>query len=115
VYKINVLKEPSMGPVQRQEYLYYNQQMGKHNVKYSNGFSIQAMPVSSAIMSPGDKQVIIHDGSIHLEGWAYSGNGNWPERVEISPDGYVVVLDTRGLFLTKVSVVTCGTRATRRT
>ncbi|KAF8829697.1 hypothetical protein HHX47_DHR2000325 [Lentinula edodes] len=23
VYKINVLKEPSMGPVQRQEYLYY--------------------------------------------------------------------------------------------
>jgi sulfite oxidase len=38
-------------------------------------------------MSPGDKQVIIHDGSIHLEGWAYSGNGNWPERVEVSPDG----------------------------
>lgn len=39
-------------------------------------------------MSPGDKSVIIHDGAIHLEGWAYSGNGNWPERVEVSPDGY---------------------------
>jgi sulfite oxidase len=28
VYKINALPEPSMGPVQRQEYLYYNQQAG---------------------------------------------------------------------------------------
>lgn len=65
VYKINALAEPSMGPVQRQEYLYYNQQVrdasfrlemllihgymlqfGKQNVKYSNGFSIQNMPVS---------------------------------------------------------------------
>jgi sulfite oxidase len=38
-------------------------------------------------MSPKEKQVVIHDGSIHLEGWGYSGNGNWPERVEVSPDG----------------------------
>jgi sulfite oxidase len=81
--------------------------MGKQNVAFSNGFSIQAMPVSSvslrarlgsmlismlrsAIMTPLDKTVIIHDGSIHLEGWAYSGNGNWPERVEVSPDGCVL-------------------------
>ncbi len=67
VYRINGLSEPSFGPVQRQEYLYYNQQVfpsannltypeasylpsksqiGKHNVYISNGFSIQAMPVS---------------------------------------------------------------------
>ena len=46
VYRINALSEPSFGPVQRQEYLYYNQQIGKHNVLVSNGFSIQAMPVS---------------------------------------------------------------------
>jgi sulfite oxidase len=38
-------------------------------------------------MTPGDKTVCVHDGAIHLEGWAYSGNGNWPERVEVSPDG----------------------------
>lgn len=38
-------------------------------------------------MSPKDKDVIIHDGSITLQGWGYSGNGNWVERVEISPDG----------------------------
>ena len=41
-------------------------------------------------MSPRDRDVIIHDGSIKLQGWSYSGGGNWVERVEISPDGYVV-------------------------
>ncbi|OSC97481.1 E set domain-containing protein [Trametes coccinea BRFM310] len=87
VYKINALSEPSMGPVQRQEYLYYTQQIGKQNAKYSNGFSIQNMPVSSAIIFPQDKQVIIHDGHVELKGWSYSGGGNWVERVEVSPDG----------------------------
>ncbi|KAK7687080.1 hypothetical protein QCA50_009580 [Cerrena zonata] len=87
VYKINALSVPSYGPVQRQEYLYYSQQIGKHNTLVSNGFSIQQMPVSSAIMSPRDRDVIIHDGSIKLQGWSYSGGGNWVERVEISPDG----------------------------
>ena len=54
VYRINATTEPSFGPVQRQEYLYYNQQIGKHNVLVSNGFSIQAMPVSyvSSIPTP---------------------------------------------------------------
>ncbi|KAJ6504715.1 molybdopterin binding oxidoreductase [Mycena vitilis] len=87
VYRINALAEPSMGPVQAQEYLYYTSQIGKQNTKYSNGFSIQQMPVSSAIISPVEKQVIIHDGKITLKGWGYSGGGNWVERVEVSPDG----------------------------
>ncbi|KAJ3535774.1 hypothetical protein NM688_g6930 [Phlebia brevispora] len=87
VYRINALSEPSFGPVQRQEYLYYNQQIGKQNVLVSNGFSIQAMPVSSAIMTPRTKEVVVHDGKVTVRGWAYSGNGNWVERVEISPDG----------------------------
>jgi len=60
--------------------------MGKHNVTYSNGFSIQTMPVSSAIMTPVNHDQIIHDGKIKLTGWAYSGSG-WPERVEVSGDG----------------------------
>ena len=38
-------------------------------------------------MKPSNGQVIIHDGKINLQGWAYSGGGNWVERVEISPDG----------------------------
>ncbi|KAI0043950.1 molybdopterin binding oxidoreductase [Auriscalpium vulgare] len=87
VYRINALKEPSMGPVQAQEYLYYSFQVGKQNAKYSNGFSIQAMPVSSAIIAPIEKDVIVHNGSIEVKGWAYSGGGNWVERVEVSPDG----------------------------
>ncbi|GJE95510.1 sulfite oxidase [Phanerochaete sordida] len=87
VYRINALEEPSQGPVQRAEYLYYTQQIGKQNVKISNGFSIQAMPVSSAIIAPSSGDVIIHDGMIMLKGWAYSGGGNWVERVEVSPDG----------------------------
>ena len=54
---------------------------------YSNGFSIQDMPVSSAILSPVDKDVIVHDGKMRIDGWAYSGGGHFPERVEVSGDG----------------------------
>ncbi|TVY88008.1 Sulfite oxidase [Lachnellula willkommii] len=85
--RINVISSPSMGPVQQKEYLYFNSQVGKHNATYSSGFSIQEMPVSSAIMSPLDMDQIIHEGSIKLRGWAYSGGGHWPVRVEVSGDG----------------------------
>ena len=40
-------------------------------------------------MNPKTKDVIVHDGKVTVQGWAYSGNGNWVERVEVSPDGYV--------------------------
>ncbi|KAL8829865.1 MAG: hypothetical protein Q9170_005988 [Blastenia crenularia] len=94
--RIKVIGEPSQAPVQKKEYLYYNSQIGKHNVSYSSGFSIQDMPVSSAIMHPLDKSVIIHDGFINMRGWAYSGGtgGNWPERVEVSSDGGSVWYET---------------------
>jgi sulfite oxidase len=84
--RINVIGQPSLAPVQMKEYIYYTPQIGKHNAVYSNGFSIQTMPVSSAIMTPVNHDQIIHDGKIKLTGWAYSGNG-WPERVEVSGDG----------------------------
>lgn len=38
-------------------------------------------------MKPNDGDIIIHSGSIDLEGWAYSGGENWVERVECSVDG----------------------------
>ena len=85
--RITALAGPSLAPVQKKEYLYYTPQIGKHNSTYSAGFSIGEMPVSSAIMSPVDKAVVIHNGSIHMHGWAYSGGGHWPERVEVSGDG----------------------------
>lgn len=79
LYGINALREPSDGPVQK-EYLYFNPQIGKHNSTYSSGLSIQDMPVSSAIITPTDKSVIVHDGKIRIRGWAYSGGGSiWYE------------------------------------
>nr|KAK5449254.1 hypothetical protein LTR18_002343 [Exophiala xenobiotica] len=38
-------------------------------------------------MSPWDRDIIIHEGKISVKGWAYSGGGRWPERVEVSADG----------------------------
>ncbi|KAI9170862.1 Sulfite oxidase [Paramyrothecium foliicola] len=87
LYEVKAISKPSTAPVQRREYLYYTPQIGKQNAKYSNGFSIQDMPVSSAIMSPKDMDQIIHDGKVKLRGWAYSGGGHWPVRVEVSGDG----------------------------
>jgi sulfite oxidase len=87
LYEIKAIAGPSDAPVQKKEYLYYTPQVGKQNALYSNGFSIQDMPVSSAIMTPEDKNQIIHDGKIKLRGWAYSGGGHWPIRVEVSGDG----------------------------
>ncbi|KAI0201658.1 sulfite oxidase [Astrocystis sublimbata] len=87
LYRITALKEPTRAPVQSKEYLYFNQQVGKHNQRWTDGIQIQEMPVSSAIMSPWNKQVVIHDGKISVKGWAYSGGGRWPERVEVSING----------------------------
>ncbi|OMP84813.1 Sulfite oxidase, mitochondrial [Diplodia seriata] len=87
LYRARVIKGPSEAPVQKKEYLYYGAQTGKHNAAYSNGFSIQEMPVSSAVMVPRDKDVIVHEGRVGLKGWAYSGGGRWPVRVEVSLDG----------------------------
>jgi sulfite oxidase len=87
LYRITALKEPTRAPVQSREYLYFNQQVGKHNQRWIDGIQIQEMPVSSAIMSPMNKQVVVHEGKIDVKGWAYSGGGRWPERVECSADG----------------------------
>ncbi|KAI9734082.1 MAG: hypothetical protein M1818_007020 [Claussenomyces sp. TS43310] len=87
LYRVKGIKSPSLAPVQSKEYLYFNSQVGKHNQAYSKGIQIQEMPVSSAIMQPWTKQVVIHNGTIKVKGWAYSGGGRWPERVEVSGDG----------------------------
>ncbi|KAI1388135.1 molybdopterin binding oxidoreductase [Hypoxylon trugodes] len=87
LYRITAIPEPTRAPVQSREYLYFNQQVGKHNQRWIDGIQIQEMPVSSAIMSPWNKQVVMHEGKIEVQGWAYSGGGRWPERVEVSADG----------------------------
>ncbi|RMZ17474.1 hypothetical protein D0862_00851 [Hortaea werneckii] len=87
LYRVKAIENPSLAPVQSKEYLYFNQQVGKHNQRPTDGIQIQEMPVSSAIMSPWQTQVVIHTGKITCKGWAYSGGGRWPERVELSADG----------------------------
>lgn len=87
LYRVKAIRTSSLAPVQSKEYLYFNQQVGKHNHKPTDGIQIQEMPVSSAIMSPWNKQIVVHNGAIHCKGWAYSGGGRWPERVELSADG----------------------------
>ncbi|KAH7324560.1 Oxidoreductase, molybdopterin-binding domain-containing protein [Stachybotrys elegans] len=87
LYRIKALEYPSRAPVQSKEYLYFQQQQGKHNQLPTMGIQIQEMPVSSAIMTPWNKEVVVHNGKIECTGWAYSGGGRWPERVELSADG----------------------------
>jgi len=87
LYRIKAIEGPSRAPVQSREYLYFNQQVGKYNLRPTDGIQIQEMPVSSAIMTPWTNQAIIHVGKIRCKGWAYSGGGRWPERVELSADG----------------------------
>ncbi|OQD87530.1 hypothetical protein PENANT_c005G07289 [Penicillium antarcticum] len=87
LYRIKAIENPSSAPVQSREYLYFNQQVGKYNLRPTDGIQIQEMPVSSAIMSPWTKQAVVHTGKIRCKGWAYSGGGRWPERVELSADG----------------------------
>jgi sulfite oxidase len=93
LYRIKAISQPSRAPVQSKEYLYFNSQVGKHNQVYTKGIQIQEMPVSSAIMEPWNKEVVVHDGVIKVKGWAYSGGGRWPERVEVSPDGGFIWYD----------------------
>lgn len=87
LYRIKAIRAPSRAPVQSKEYLYFPQQVGKHNFRMTDGIQIQEMPVSSAIMSPWTKQVVVHNGVIRCKGWAYSGGGRWPERVDLSANG----------------------------
>ncbi|KAL7941887.1 Oxidoreductase, molybdopterin-binding domain-containing protein [Trichoderma barbatum] len=95
LYRVKAIENSSRAPVQSREYLYFQQQYRKHNqlptYTFANittvGIQIQEMPVSSAIMSPWHKEVVVHNGHIEVTGWAYSGGGRWPERVEVSSDG----------------------------
>jgi sulfite oxidase len=99
LYRIKAIPHPSRAPVQSREYLYFTSQVGKHNQTYTRGIQIQEMPVSSAIMEPWSKEVVVHNGNIRVKGWAYSGGGHWPERVEVSSDGGFVwyAVDPEGM------------------
>ncbi|KAF5253821.1 hypothetical protein FANTH_1282 [Fusarium anthophilum] len=89
VYRIKAIEKPSLAPTQSREYLYFQQQTGKHNQASTSklchylmpgmivdhkaaGVQIQEMPVSSAIMSPWNmspwnKEVVVQDGEIEVK------------------------------------------------
>jgi sulfite oxidase len=87
LYRMKAIPHLSRAPVQSKEHLQFKYGVGKHNQLYASGIQIQEIPVCPAIMSPWAKQVVIHNGEVEMHGWAYSGGGRWPERVEVSPDG----------------------------
>lgn len=68
LYRIKAIEHPSDAPVQSKEYLYFQQQYGKHNQVPTAGIQIQEMPVSSAIMSPWNKEVVVHNGKVEVKG-----------------------------------------------
>lgn len=86
LYRIKAIDQPSRAPVQAREYLYFQQQYGKHNqlshctslsllvtcvgilITWIVGIQIQEMPVSSAIMTPWQKEVVVHNGHIEVTG-----------------------------------------------
>jgi sulfite oxidase len=78
LYRIKAIPQPSRAPVQSNEHLHFNQQIGKQNQFYTSGIQIQEMPVSSAIMSPWNKQVVIHSGEIQVKGGRTLGWGAGP-------------------------------------
>ncbi|TFK37828.1 hypothetical protein BDQ12DRAFT_723897 [Crucibulum laeve] len=92
-YKINALAEPSVGPVQRQEYLYYTPQEAKREVLEWILRTISA----SFTRFLEDKDVITHDSKVTLKGWAYSSSRNWAERVEVSVNRYAASLSSSAL------------------
>lgn len=60
-------------------------------------------------MSPVSMDQIIHEGKIKLRGWAYSGGGHWPVRVEVSGDGGSVWYEVpQENMTTKVSCIATG-------
>ncbi|EUC48303.1 hypothetical protein COCMIDRAFT_34179 [Bipolaris oryzae ATCC 44560] len=67
VYRTKAIEKPSRAPVQSQKYLYFPQQVGKHELGLTDWIQAQKMSVSSAVMSPWTKQV--------------------PKRIELSADG----------------------------
>lgn len=68
LYRVKAIESPSMAPVQSKEYLYFQHQYGKHNQIPTAGIQIQEMPVSSAIMEPWNKEVVVHNGKINVKG-----------------------------------------------
>jgi len=73
---------------QQRDYRGFSPNVDWHNVDFSTSPSIQELPVTSAITSPRAGTVFDpSEGSISLQGYAWSGGGRAVVRVDVSIDG----------------------------
>lgn len=49
LYRIRALRQSSQAPVQSKEYLYFNQQVGKHNQRWIDGIQIQVSTIGTRV------------------------------------------------------------------
>jgi sulfite oxidase len=89
---IRLAGEESDSHWQQADYKGFIPQMDYDNVDFRHGFSIQSLPVQSAICSPADnsrvqvQQLRSNGNRLELSGYAWSGGGRRIVRVDVSTD-----------------------------
>lgn len=88
--KIELSSEEADSHAQRGDYKSFTPDVTMSNVDFKKGYSIQQLPIQSAICEPENqakipiKQVLENQGKIRLSGYAWSGGGRKVVRVDVS-------------------------------
>ncbi|XP_035231745.1 sulfite oxidase-like isoform X2 [Stegodyphus dumicola] len=86
--KIIVSEEESNSHWQQNDYKGFSPSTNWDNVDFKTAPAIQELPVNSAICKPSDgSSVMLQNGLIKVEGYAWSGGGRKIVRVDVSADG----------------------------
>ena len=85
VNEVRVQDEPAESPIQRKDYKLFPSSVGKDDVDWAAGLTIDAMPLNSAICAPqrGER---LKAGRLTLRGWA-TASERAVRRVDVSLDG----------------------------
>lgn len=88
--KIELSSEEANSHVQRNDYKAFTPDVTMSNVDFKKGYSIQQLPIQSAICEPENrskipiKKVLDNNGKLKLSGYAWSGGGRKVVRVDVS-------------------------------
>lgn len=86
--KIAVSSKESSSHWQQNDYKGFSPSTDWDTVDFSKSPSMQNMPVTSAICSPKNGDVVpVEDGMVTVKGYAWSGGGNRIVRVDVTSDG----------------------------